>query len=167
MSKEIKISSLFKFGNVYELLLYNIYKSFKGIFTVMISIVGIIALITGVVEDAQQRGLLIYVILFCIGFYPLLTIYKAKKQMDSSIFYKNLIHYRLNSQGIHVSQDNHTLFKTWNGVQKVVEIRKSIVLYLNEGGVFILPKGDIGNNYDLLKNIILGNTDPKICKFKK
>jgi hypothetical protein len=167
MGKEVNLSILLKKGRLYEFLLYNTYYGFFGIISAGVILFSSILLITGIGEKGViQKILLAFFILIFLAIIPLAIYLDAVKQLKLSPIYNKPLLYRISNEGINVNHGDHLLSNNWGEVNKAVELHNSIILYSYNFGAFILPKLDIGEDYDLLKAIIVKNMSKRKCKFK-
>ena len=167
MGKEVKLSIILKIDCLYEFLLYNTYYGLFGIISAGIILFSAILLFTGIGEEGViQKILLALFILVFLVIIPLVIRKEALKQLKKSPIYDIPLVYGISNEGIDIYRGNQILTNNWNEVKKAVELRNSIILYSNRFGAFILPKLDIGEDYDLLKAIIVRNLSFKKCKLK-
>lgn len=157
MDKELEFKILIKTKDMYNFLMGHMYSSFSGIFSILLSI-GAIGLFFFGKKSEQSILLLVVAGLFLIGT-PLQLLFKAKQQVTLNPMFKEPFTYTINSNGITVSQNEEKLETTWDSISRVVENRKTIVLYASRTSAYIMPKEQLGDKCNEFKKIISENVN--------
>jgi len=167
MEKEVKLKIFLKVEHLFDFLLYNVYHGFFGIVSMVIILFSVVLLITGIREEGTiQKILLVAIILVFVAGVPWMLRLQAAKQLKLSPINGKSLVYEISSDGIQIKQGRNTLTNEWNEVRKVVETRKSIIVYSQRAGAFILPKHEIAEDYEALKSLLRSNTELKKCRLK-
>lgn len=85
---------------------------------------------------------------------PFMLMQRSMKIIALTPTFKEPLEYELDSEGVHVSQNNETADLNWNMVIKVIETRTSLCIYSSPKNGFILPKKQLGDNYEEIKKYI-------------
>lgn len=156
MEFDVKITG----GILYDFLMYHNYSKISN---VIISIVGAFLLLGGVVNQKAAFVICGGVILI---YMPLALALKAKQQKLTSPVFKKDLHYRLNEEGVTVSQGGQEELIKWPDMYKAVSTPKSIVLYTTKVNAFIFPRKDMLSDIPKLIEIISVNMEPKKVKIR-
>ena len=147
-------------------MMYTNYCSPMGVFGVAVGmfafVMGIMNFQAGYIEVAfPVLGAAIFVLF--VG--PISTIMKAKSQMKLEMFQKPL-HYEVSARGISVSQDYKRTMNEWSKFKKIVETKKSLVLYITKSRAIIFPKDMIAEQYDDIVKMIRDNVEAKRIRIR-
>lgn len=128
-----------KAGDLYDYMLRHTYNSFAGLLG---SVVGALMVIGGV----YMKGWLMVgagVILLC--YLPWTLFLKSRQQMLANPAFKEPLHYVLNEEGIHVSQNGTEEMQAWDNIVKAVSTGRSLIVYTSRVNACIFPKRDLGD----------------------
>lgn len=147
-------------GVLYDYYIYHIYRSAAGI----------IGTIVGLIMMASFVKLHNPIYLVCgaiiVLYLPLNLFLTSRRQAATIPVYKEPIHYKLNSEGISISQNESNGTHEWDVVKKAVSTGKSIILYTSKNTATIFPREALGDDVSLAIQIICANVDPKKVKIK-
>lgn len=166
--KQIKINVTMKVANMYEFLLRHAYSGFGGIGSLLFSLALLVYFIVG--RQTLNQGQTILVIFGALLFTvinPVVILFNATKQVKLNPTFRDLLTYTLSEEGVLVEQSEQELLVKWEEVQKVVETRQSVIIYLTKVRAFVLPKYAIGEELSEVKTLIGEALDTQKCKFKK
>ena len=76
------------------------------------------------------------------------------------------LHYRMNEEGITVSQGEHEECCKWEDMQKAISTMRSIVLYTSAVNATILPKKAMGEKTTAVIGVISTHMPPKKVKIR-
>lgn len=112
--------------------------------------------------------LLIMGLLFTV-IYPAWLLIKAAAMVYGGRKNKSAIVYEIGDKGIHMTGDREEANTniSWSDVFYVHETKSMILLYLTPKMALILPKEQLNNSEETIKNIIKRNMKPNRCKFLK
>lgn len=128
-----------KAGDLYDYMLRHTYNSFAGLLG---SVVGALMVIGGV----YMKGWLMVgagVILLC--YLPWTLFLKSRQQMLANPAFKEPLHYVLNDEGIHVSQNGTEEMQAWDNIVKAVSTGRSLIVYTSRVNACIFPRRDLGD----------------------
>ena len=80
--------------------------------------------------------------------------------------FKKPLHYKLDKEGITVSQDDTEEKQEWAQMYKAVSTGKSIIVYTSRVNASIFPKKDLGENKAKVIEIISTHMPPSKVKIR-
>lgn len=166
--KEVKFSVQMKTIYMFDFLYWHSYHGVTGIINYALSFAGIAALIAGFGKGNTVVTIMLVALasLFTV-INPLLLLYKAAGQVKRSKMFAKPLHYKFDTRGFSISQDNNSDSAEWNAVVLVRETGKSIILYLGAANALILPKKEIGTRTEDLKKLMRAAIPEQAKKLKK
>ncbi|MDO5522032.1 MAG: YcxB family protein [bacterium] len=164
----MKITINMKVKNMYEFLMRHAYYSFIGIASLAFSILAFIYLCVNFssLTTGKMIAFIVASLLFTV-INPIWLYVTAGKQVKLSPTFKDELIYEINKEGIKVVQNDQELPIEWEDVQKVIETRNNITIYISRARAFVIPKEDVREQKDELKEMIKEFVDPSICRFKQ
>ena len=156
MEFDVKITG----GILYDFLMYHNYSKVSNL---IVNVVGAIVLIGGIV-NVHIPFLICGAILLL--YMPISLFLKANQQLLASPAFKKPIHYRLNEEGVVISQDEQEELQVWGNMYKAVSTQKSIIIYTDKMHAYIFPRKDLATDIPKLMEIISVNMDPKKVKIR-
>ena len=127
----VKVEVNMKEEYMVDFMLHHTYRTFAGILGVIIGVgaagLGVLTLLSGDFQAAFPPILI--AILFLIVT-PRNTINRAKQQVKKSEMFQNTLEYEFTEEGVTVRQGELEALSEWNEFMKVMETKKSIVLYV-------------------------------------
>ncbi len=142
-------------GVLYDYLLSHTYRSLSGLAGTLVGVLMIIAFAVTMKPPYLIAGIVI------IAYIPWTLFIRSRQQHLSNESFKHPIHYRLNEEGITVSQEDTSQQIAWEDVVKVLSSSASILIYTGKVNACILPKKDLGDNKAAAIKVISVNVDPK------
>ena len=143
---------------LYEFIMNNNYKSLRGIISVLFSVIALFGTIFywGNLGISQKIIMIFFACMFTI-ITPIEYYIRACRQVKKN--FTEEISYMFYSNGITISikEDSSTL--PWEEVMKVISTKNLVIIYFTPIIAFILPKKDIGDNYESLREMMENNTD--------
>lgn len=166
--KEVKFSVQMKTVYMFDFLYWHSYHGITGIINYALSFAGVAALLAGFGKDNTVVTIMLVALslLFTV-INPLLLLYKAAGQLKRTPMFAKPLHYKFDTRGFSISQDNNSDSAEWNSVVLIRETRKSIILYLGAANALILPKKEIGSQLEELKKLIRSALPEQAKKLKK
>ena len=166
--KEIKINVDMKIKNMYEFLMRHAYVSILGAASLAFSVLSFAYLCVNFskLTNGQLIMLVIASLLFTV-INPVWIFVTAVKQVKLSPTFKETITYEISESGVKVVQGEEELPVEWEEVQKVVETRNNMIIYLSKVRAFVIPREDLGQNREAVIEMIQQGVDAQICHLKK
>lgn len=128
-----------KAGDLYDYMMRHTYSGFSGLFG---SLIGAILVVAGVYRHylpAVVGG----IVLLC--YLPWSLFIKSRQQMLANPAFKEPLHYRLDEEGIHVSQNGTEEMQKWEDITKAVSTGRSLIVYTSRVNACIFPRRDLGD----------------------
>ena len=152
--------------DLYHFLMSYNYKSFGGIFGVLISIVCLIYLAISFQDNGSGANLLfLFLGLLFTVLQPLMLFQKAAQQATTSPAFREPLEYELNEEGIVISQKSEKVPVSWDAIVKVVEDKKQILIYTSRVNACIWPKEQFEDQVEEVKEMISSSVEKQICKW--
>lgn len=153
---------------MFDFLYWHSYHGITGIINYALSLSGVVALAAGFGKGNTTVTVMLIALasLFTV-INPLLLLSKASKQIKRTPMFAKPLHYKFDTRGFSVSQENSSDSAEWNSVMLLRETNKSIILYLGAANALILPKKEIGNQLPDLKKLIRMALPQQAKKLKK
>lgn len=147
-------------GDLYDYMLHHTYNSGSGILG---SAVGAVMVIF-----ALGTGQWIFLIagLALLLYLPWVLFIKSRQQMVNNPVFKEPLHYRLDEEGLTISQGEIETKQAWGEMYKAVSTGKSIILYTSKVNATIFPKKQLGDQKMAVIEMISTNMPPKKVKIR-
>ena len=101
-------------------------------------------------------------------FYSPVTLYfRSRNQVKLTPMYKHPLHYKMNDEGVTVSQGDDELTVEWKDMIKAQSTNQSIMLYTSKKSAWVFPKSEIGEHRYKLIEIISTHMPPEKVKIKQ
>lgn len=141
MEQEVTIQVKVTVMDMYSFLMYHSYSGIQGIMNLVISGGAIVLLLCGVGKGNSLAtiALVLAAALFTI-INPINLFLKSIKQVVLLPTFRKPLSYTFGEEGILVRQEEAEMLTGWNEVVRVVENRRSILVYMSAVRAYILPK---------------------------
>lgn len=126
-------------GDLYDYMMRHTYSGFSGLFG---SLMGAVFVVLGVYRQ-YWPAVVAGIILLC--YLPWTLFLKSRQQMAATSDFQKPLHYRLDDEGIHVSQNGTEEMQKWEDIQKAVSTGRSLIVYTSRTNACIFPKRDMGD----------------------
>ena len=145
---------------LYDYMLHHTYNSAAGILGTVVGALMIIAFSMG-------RGVLFLIAgIVVLAYLPWTLFIKSRQQALMTPAFKKPLHYKLDDEGITVSQDDSEEKQEWGQIYKAVSTGKSIIVYTSKVNASIFPKKDLGENRAKVIEIISTHMPPSKVKIR-
>ncbi len=140
--------------DMYRFNIHHAYTGFQGPFATLIGIgVLTVAFTTwGKVSMSYSILYLLFGILFLV-YTPASLKMRSKRQMLTSPVLKEILHYSLNEEGVHVSVGEQTADLEWNMIYKMISTRKNLLIYSSRVNAYVIPLEQLGDKYEAVKQL--------------
>lgn len=91
---------------------------------------------------------------------------RSKKQFLANPAFKDALHYKLNEEGMTISQKEQSETVPWEQMYKAVSTQRSIILYTSPVNASIFPKKDLGEHIPALIEVLSTHMPPKKVKIR-
>ena len=157
---EIEFDVKIDAGVLYDYMLHHTYNSAAGILGTVVGALMIVAFSMG-------RGVLFLIAgIVVLAYLPWTLFIKARQQALMTPAFKKPLHYKLDEEGIIVSQDDSEEKQEWGQIYKAVSTGKSIIVYTSKVNASIFPKKDLGENKAKVIEIISTHMPPSKVKIR-
>ena len=165
--QQVKVKVEMTVKNMYDFLLRHSYCSVSGMIGVIFSIsaIGVLIAKYPVLSNGQKILLIFGSLLFTV-INPIAIYFSSVKQVKLNPTFRDELVYAIGDEGVTVQQNKQELLVTWSEVQKVVETRYNIIIYLTKVRAFVLPKENCKEQMVELKALIRQHVTGKACKLK-
>lgn len=154
--------------DMYRFHLYHTYGGIHGIMSVVIAIL-VFCIAGKTYGSVETMYTVLYVflgVLFLI-YMPVSLYLRAKRQILTSEVFKEPLHFTVTEEKIISSQKEQSAELLWEQVYKVVETKSSILVYSSRINAFVLPKSQIGDQCEILRQIMMQKLPKYRIKLKK
>lgn len=97
---------------------------------------------------------------------PFLLYLRSRRQVLGSRVLKNMLHYTVNDKGITTSQGELNSTLAWNQIYRMVATRHLILVCMNPRNAFVIPRDQVGDKYDTVRQIAKEHLEPYRLKMK-
>lgn len=154
--------------DIYRFNIYQIYRGLQGWISIILGILSfVMAGVTG------GEGEYLYMILYiAVGFLFLLYIpgslwLRAKASLKTNAVLAGTLHYEISDACIRVTQGEEAGELPWDAVFKVVSTKNQILIYSTRINAYIIPREQMGDQYDAFAELAGKKLEPYRVKLKK
>ena len=91
----------------------------------------------------------------------------SKLRMAKSDTLSETMHYSFDEEGIEVSIGTEKAKMMWKQVYKIVQTKTNLLVYSSRRNAYILPLGEVGDNYGALVALMRQQVDKRDLKIRK
>lgn len=153
---DIKINA----GVLYDYMLHHTYTSASGLLGTGVGALMIVAF------SMQHSVIFLIAGIVILAYLPWTLFIKSRQQMLANPAFKEPLHYRLDEEGITVSQNEAEEKQTWDQMYKAVSTGRSIIVYTSRVNASIFPKQDLGSDKAKVIEIISTHMPPSKVKIR-
>lgn len=129
--------------------LYHNYRCASGVLGLALSVAALVYLIIGFNSmDNVMRIALVFIGLLFTVVNPCMLSYKAKRQVRTNEGFKLPIHYGMTASYLILTQGEQWVQVPWKNIYKIVDTRRSIVIYVSRMRAYVWPKDQLGGQFD-------------------
>ena len=167
MKKEEKFQVSMTVPYVYNFMMKNAYQGFKGIAGILVSVGAFVLYLMGFGKDDDFTNMLLIIIPALMVLNPIYLYYKAYKQVKLNPSFHKPLNYIVNEVGITVGQGTEEGTIPWDNIVRVVETKKSTLVYISRKIAYIFPKEELKDQYEPFKALIRENVEAsRLTKMK-
>ncbi len=158
MSAEFEITITEK--DMYRFNLYHAYHGFQGIIATVVGIwVLIMAVLTfGKVTPMYTALYAVFGVVFLV-YVPGSLYLRSKSQIASSKVLRQALRYRIDEDGVHVSQGEETADLGWKQIYKMVSTKSNLLIYSSRVNAYVIPRDAIKEQYETVLGLAVGHLD--------
>lgn len=149
-----------------DLFRFNMYQTYTGLQGWISIILGILAFVMAGITFGHAETM--YTILY-IGVGILFLVYvpgslwmRANATIKTNTVLAGTLHYEVSEECIRVTQGEESGELPWDAVYKIVSNDKQVLIYSNRVNAYIIPRPQIGEQYDMFCRI----AEKKLEKFR-
>lgn len=141
--------------DVYRFNMYHVYHSVSGLVGLLLSLLALCNLIISFDSLTDQgKTIMTIVALWFTVLEPIMVYSRAKKQVKKIASYHKPLHYKIDEQGITVSQDEESQTMEWNRLRRIVKTRQQILVYSSRVHAFIFPRAAWQDQEKEIQNLL-------------
>ena len=91
---------------------------------------------------------------------------RSKQQILLSDVLKQALHYKVDEEGIHVSQNDQTADLLWNQIYKIVSTKSNLLIYSSRVNAYVIPRDVIGAEYETVASLAKDHLEKYRLKLK-
>lgn len=157
---EIEFDVKIDAGVLYDYMLHHTYSSAAGMLGTVVGALMIVAFSMG------QGVLFLIAGIVVLAYLPWTLFIRSRQQALMTPAFKKPLYYKLDEEGITVSQDDSEEKQEWGQMYKAVSTGKSIIVYTSKVNASIFPKRDLGENKAKVIEIISTHMPPSKVKIR-
>ena len=142
---------------------YNLKYTYGKVINILAEIIGFLAVVYGIWSANYPLAVLGAVVVF----YLPVTLWVRSAQVAAlSPAFKKPLHYRLDDEGLTVSQDENEETIKWEDCVKAVSTTRSILVFTSLTGATIFPRNQLGDKIPPIIQCISRNMSPDKVNIK-
>ena len=153
---DIKIEA----GDLYDYMLRHSYNSSSGILGSALGAVMVI------VALAKSQWLFLIGGLALLLYLPWVLFIKSRQQILNNPVFKEKLHYKLDDEGLTITQGNAEDKQSWADMHKAVSTGRSIILYTSKVNATIFPRRELGDQKTAVVEMISTHMPPDRVKIR-
>lgn len=153
--------------DLYRFNMYQTYTSLQGIVSIVLGILGFVMSGTSFKNGSMAYGCLYIAVGFLFLLYiPVALWVRAKTTLKTNPVLSNVLHYEVSEKQIHVSQGKETGDLDWDWVYKIIADKNQILIYTSRKNAYIIPREQIGEQYEVFQKIAQSRLEKYKLKMK-
>lgn len=157
---EIEFDVKIDAGTLYNYMLHHTYTSAAGILGTTVGALMVVAF------SMQQSIIFLIAGMAILLYLPWTLFIKSRQQALMNPAFKKPLHYKLDEEGITVSQEDSEEKQEWGQMYKAISTGRSIIVYTSRVNASIFPKKDLGENKAKVIEIISTHMPPSKVKIR-
>lgn len=164
---KVQFSVKMKPKYMYNFLISHIYKSFMGLFSILIGIASVCMAVYSY-RSGTSAYILCYVVVAALAliYPPVMLWFRARQQVLMSPVFKKPSDYEIDLEGVRVTQEEETAFAAWEELYRIRSTKMSVIVYIDKRKAMIWPKECIGSRYADLEKLIRDNMPSSKVKIR-
>lgn len=153
--------------DLYRFNMYQTYTGLQGIVSIVLGILGFVMSGISFRNGSAAYGCL-YIAVGCLFllYIPVALWFRAKTTLKTNQVLANVLHYEVSEKQIHVSQGKETGDLDWDWVYKIIADDRQILIYTNRKNAYIIPREQIGEQYETFRAIAQNRLEKYKLKMK-
>ena len=144
----LKASDLFHFN------MRQTYSGMSGWLSIIIAILmGIMAYTSYTTGDYTYIAIYIVAGIVILVYNPITLWTRCQKTIQKNESLANTLHYQISEESIHVKQGDQEADLPWKQVYRIIGTSGSVLIYSSRVNAYVIPRDQLGDRYDALKQI--------------
>lgn len=143
---QLQPKDLFRFN------IHQTYTTMQGPVSVVLAI--LVFVMSGVTFSKGEMGygaLYLGIGILFLVYIPFTLWTRAHQVLKKNAVLSGVLHYEISEKGIEVSQDGDSGVLEWKQIYKMISTGKQVLVYSNRVNAYIIPREQLGSQYDALK----------------
>ncbi|MBP8969700.1 MAG: YcxB family protein [Lachnospiraceae bacterium] len=133
---------------------YNLKYTYSKFINILAEIVGFVAVVYGIYGGNYPLAI---IGLLVVVYLPVTLWIRSAQVAALSPAFKNPLHYRLDDEGLTVSQGENEETISWGDCVKAVSTSRSVLVFTSRTGATIFPRNQLGDKMSLIIQCISQN----------
>ena len=132
--------------------LYHTYTSLAGYLPLIAAVLVIVAIVHKA-DTLPANTIFLYsamVVLFVL-YTPIMLYVRSRQQVEASPVLKGILHYRIDDEGIYVSQGEADSLLEWAQVYRIVATKSNVLIFSSPRNAFVIPRTQIQGKYEAIR----------------
>lgn len=140
--------------DLYRFNLYQTYTGSQGIISILITILAAVMTVISC-KDGSYNYAVMYGAFFLLflAYIPVTLWTRAKMTLKNNEVLSGTLHYQVSEECIRVTQGEETGELQWKQIYKLVSTKHNILIYSGRRNAYIVPRAQLGAQYDGLKEL--------------
>ena len=153
-----------------DLFRFNIYQTYSSLHGWISIILAILAWVMAGVTFGQAEVMYTILYIACgllfLFYVPVSLWLRAKATLKTNEVLANTLHYEVTEERIRVTQGEQDGELPWDMIYKMVSNKHQILIYSNRINAYIIPREQLGENYEGLREIAEKKLEKYRVKFR-
>lgn len=154
--------------DLYRFNMYQTYTGLQGWISIILGILGfVMAGITFGEAEIPYTVMYIVVGLLFLFYVPVSLWFRAKSTLKTNAVLAGELHYEVSEEQIRVTQGQESGELPWDAIYKIVSNKSQILIYSTRINAYVIPREQIGEQYEVFCAIAKKKLDSYRLKLKK
>ena len=153
--------------DMYRFSMYHAYTGSQGVISILIAILCFVVSVWtyGSVTLTYTILYAVFGVLFLV-YIPVNLYLHSKRQFLKSEVLQNPLHYVIDEDGVHTSQNGETAELPWEQIYKMISTKRSVLIYSSRVNAYIIPKEQVLGEYDMIRTLAQEKLPGYRCRMK-
>ena len=164
---ELQLDIQLKEKDLYRFNLFQTCTSSQGIVSIVLAILGVIMAVTSFKGGNIGYGVMYVAFSVIILLYiPISLRGRVKLTLKNNEVLAGVLHYHFTEKEIKVTSGEDSGELPWKQIYKMIDTKHNVLIYSGRRNAYVLPKDQIGDNYETLKAIAKKVLEPHRVKLR-
>jgi hypothetical protein len=163
---QVTINARLTTKEMFNFLMHHNYRSFGGVTGVLISLGALALFLINITNEEMRIGYKVALLVIGLVYtviQPIMLYKKAAVQVKTSDSINKPLTYTFDEDGITISLEDEKVSHKYEDVLMIKSTKVSVLVYVTRYRAFILPKRDIGEQFEGLRTILKNNVHNARC----